>query len=547
MNKWFKSTSIVAVLVIMSSAMSFAQSSSFKAGKNLEIQTAILRTLQSQYVDSVQIDKLLEKGINAMLSSLDPYTIFISEENEEEIDMMTTGSYGGVGSIIKKLPSGDILISEPYLDSPAIKCGLQPGDRILSIDGESTKDLTVAQCSSKMRGKPGTELKMDVVKIRTDDTVHISLIRERVHVCDVVYSGFINDSIGYIQIGGFTMDGSKDVRKAVETLSKDGKMKRLVLDLRGNGGGLMSEAIDIVSLFVPSGTLVVSSRGKDQSDNSDFRTQKEPINTDIPILVMVNSGSASSSEIVSGALQDLDRATIAGTRTFGKGLVQSIRGVGYNTSLKLTTAKYYTPSGRCVQAIDYSHRNQDGSVGTVPDSLKKEFKTANGRSVYDGGGISPDIFVESKYYSRPLVSLIYGDIISDFAIDYYIKHHDIEPAGRFRLSDSEYDEFVTFAANRNFDSRTDSQIEMEDVLKTAQREGLEEDINGVEADIKALLKKVSLTKTEFLKANKNELKSVVENEIAVKYYFQRGGAESAVRDDAQLRTAVSDWCSSVTR
>ena len=501
----------------------------------------ILRTLESQYVDSVKLDELIHKGIDEMLSTLDPYTVFIPEENEEALDIMTTASYGGVGALIQKTPAGYIIIAEPYEGSAAIKAGLNPGDTIVAIEGVSTKDLPVDQCSGKMRGRPGTVLNMTVVKGRGGDTVDVALTRERIHIPDVVYYGFLNDSTGYIQIGGFTQDGSKDVRRALESLKADGRMKRLVLDLRGNGGGLMDEAVNIVSMFVPKGSLVVSARGKHPETYFEYRTETAPVDTLMPLMVMVNSGSASSSEIVAGALQDMDRAAVAGIRTYGKGLVQTIRPVGYNTSLKVTTAKYYTPSGRCVQAIDYSHRNEDGSVGTVPDSLKKEFRTKGGRPVYDGGGITPDIIVEPDTYSRPVLSMIYSNVLSDYAIKYFNAHDSIAPAGEFRLTDEEYEDFVKFASKKEFDVRTEAQIEMEGVLDVAEQEGLCDNLEGLSEEMQELLDRISLTKDEFLQANKSRIKPLLEDEIALKYYLRRGGVESALRQDTQLHKALEQW------
>ena len=520
----------------------YAQSEEFNTGKYLEIQSMILRTLESQYVDSVKLDELIHKGIDEMLSTLDPYTVFIPEENEEALDIMTTASYGGVGALIQKTPAGYIIIAEPYEGSAAIKAGLNPGDTIVAIDGVSTKDLPVDQCSGKMRGRPGTVLNMTVVKGRGGDTVDVALTRERIHIPDVVYYGFLSDdSTGYIQIGGFTKDGSKDVRKALEALKADGRMKRLVLDLRGNGGGLMDEAVNIVSMFVPKGSLVVSARGKHPETHFEYRTETAPVDTLLPLMVMVNSGSASSSEIVAGALQDMDRAAVAGIRTYGKGLVQTIRPVGYNTSLKVTTAKYYTPSGRCVQAIDYSHRNEDGSVGTVPDSLKKEFRTKGGRPVYDGGGITPDIIVEPDTYSRPVLSMIYSNVLSDYAIRYFNAHDSIAPAGEFRLTDEEYEDFVKFASKKEFDVRTEAQIEMEGVLDVAEREGLGENLEGLDEEMEELLDRMSLTKEEFLLANKSRIKPLLEDEIALKFYLRRGGVESVLRQDTQLQKALELW------
>lgn len=537
----FKKTLMSAAVTVAAVFSVYAQSEEFNTGKYLEIQSMILRTLESQYVDSVKLDELIHQGVDAMLSTLDPYTVFIPEENEEALDIMTTASYGGVGALIQKTPAGYIIIAEPYEGSAAIKAGLNPGDTIVAIDGVSTKDLPVDQCSGKMRGRPGTVLNMTVIKGRGGDTVEVALTRERIHIPDVVYYGFVNDSTGYIQIGGFTQDGSKDVRRALESLKADGRMKRLVLDLRGNGGGLMSEAVDIVSMFVPKGSLVVSARGKHPEADFEYRTETAPVDTLVPMLVMVNSGSASSSEIVAGALQDMDRAAVAGIRTYGKGLVQTIRPVGYNTSLKVTTAKYYTPSGRCVQAIDYSHRNEDGSVGTVPDSLKKEFRTKGGRPVYDGGGITPDIIVEPDTYSRPVLSMIYSNVLSDYAIKYFNAHDSIAPAGEFRLTDEEYEDFVKFASKKEFDVRTEAQIEMEGVLDVAEQEGLCDNLEGLSEEMEELLDRISLTKEEFLLAGKSRIKPLLEDEIALKYYLRRGGVESALRQDTQLARALELW------
>ncbi|MBO7249599.1 MAG: S41 family peptidase [Bacteroidales bacterium] len=535
-------TFLTILLVVLPLLQAFGQSKEFKAGTSLEVQSRILRTLDAFYVDSVDVEKLVHSGINAMLRTLDPYTEFIPEKNESDIDMLTTGSYGGVGSVIQKTPQGWILISEPYENTPSAKMGLQPGDTILEVDGVSTQELSVSQASDRMKGVPGSELKLKIKKGRNGVMEDKVLVRERIHVSDVVYYGMVQDSIGYIQIGGFTLYGSKDVKRAFETLKGGGKMKRLIIDLRGNGGGLMSEAIDIVSLFVPKGTMVVSQKGKVPEMNEEFYTTSEPIDTEIPMMVLVNSGSASSSEIVAGALQDLDRAVIAGVRTFGKGLVQNIRPVAYDNSLKLTIAKYYTPSGRCVQAIDYSNRNEDGSVGFVADSLKKEFKTAAGRSVYDGGGITPDVIVETEYYSRPMVALIYSNILNDFAIEYFKTHMEIAPAGEFSLTDEEFDQFVAFASSKEFDHRSESQIEMERVVKSAKRENLY-DLN-VEL-MEKLLDEVTLTKEEFLRHHKNHIKEALEQEICTKYYFQRGGAENIIRHDDQMAGAIKLWNDSI--
>lgn len=529
---------VALCLLTVSSADAAAQSRDFETAKMMEIQTAVLRTVEGMYVDTVSLSGMMETGIKSMLASLDPYTVFIPEEEEDDLSMLTTGSYGGVGSVIKKRPTGEVLVSEPYAGSPAAKFGLQPGDLILEIEGQDVKKLKIDDCSARMRGTPGTTLNMKVRKGRTGDTVNVALIREVVHQSDVPYFGFVNDTTGYIQLSSFTLGGSEDVRKALSALREGGDMKQLVLDLRSNGGGLLSEAISVLSLFLPKGTLVLTQRGKSEGSYIEARTETDPVDTELPIIVMVNSASASSSEIVAGAIQDLDRGIIAGTRTYGKGLVQSIRNTGYGSSLKVTTAKYYTPSGRCVQAIDYSHRNEDGSVGFVPDSLKKEFHTAGGRSVYDGGGITPDLELETRYYSRPMVSFIYSDIINDYAIEYYISHDTVAGPDEFSLTDAEYQNFVSYASGRNFDARTESQIEMEQMLATARREGLTDDVQGLEGEINSLLGKVTLTKEDFLKNYKDELIHILEDEIMTKYLYDAGGAQLMIRYDEDLHTVL---------
>ena len=519
----------------------FAQTQDFKTGKTLEIQYNILRELSTKFVDTLNMEQLLTTGINAMLESLDPYTEYIPEEDDETIEMMTTATYGGIGSIIKKIDTLGVLISQPYKGSPAVKFGLEPGDVILKIDGEDVKPLSANTCSSKMKGQPGTEVVFLVKKGRTGEIKEYKIIRERIHIPDVSYSGIIDKkydkspySTGYIKLEAFTSNGSKDVKDAVISLKEQGA-NRIVLDLRGNGGGLMDQAIGIVSLFVPKGTVAVSQKGRTEAENVVYRTMSEPIDTTIPLIVMVNSSSASSSEIVAGALQDLDRATIIGTRTFGKGLVQAMRPVGYNGTLKMTIAKYYTPSGRCVQAIDYSHRNSDGSVGYVPDSLKKAFKTSGGRTVYDGGGITPDTTIKAPSYSRPALSLVMNDIVNDYAIKYYTSHNTIAAPGEFTLTDAEYEEFVKYAATRKFDSRSAAEAQLEQIIKAAKAEDLYEINKG---EFEALEKKLSVSKEEILRIKKNEIKPILEEEIVNKFHFTAGRVESIIRNDIQLHQAL---------
>lgn len=514
------------------------QSNNFKIGKNLEIQYNILKELTGNYVDTIDMEKLINVGITAMLGSLDPYTEYLPEEDDDEtFELMRTATYGGIGSLIKKVDSLGVVISQPYQGSPAVKYGLEPGDIILKIDGADVKPLSADECSARMKGQPGTDVVFLVKKARSGKEVEIKITRERVHIPDVSYSGLLDKHTGYIKLDAFTEGGAKDVKKALLELKEKGA-GRLVLDLRGNGGGIMEEAVNILSLFLPKGTEVVSAKGRAPEANFEYVTSTEPVDTLMPLMVLVNSGSASSSEIVAGALQDLDRAVIMGTRTYGKGLVQAFRPVGYNGKLKLTTSKYYTPSGRCVQAIDYANRNADGSVGVVPDSLKKEFKTKAGRSVYDGGGIMPDTVIKSEQYSRPAVSLVLNDILGDYATQYYAKNTTIAPAAVFKLTDNEYADFVKYAASREFDSRSGALALVDQMIKVVKGENLYE-MNKAEFD--ALEKKLSISKEQMLKVKRDEFQPLLEEEIVQKYYFTQGRIESILRNDKQLHEALEKW------
>ena len=405
---------LAALAALTVTVTASAQSKSFSLGKWVELHNAILKELNRSYVDS------LEVGVDAMLSALDPYTVYVPEEEQEDFQMMLSNTYGGIGAVIYKPDvNGNVQINEPYAGSPAAKAGLRCGDEIETIDGETTHGLTSQQCSDKMRGKPGTQVVFRVKKLRGGPTWQAGEVVEipRIALPSIEYVDMINDQDGYVLMTKFTDGVGQGIRDAYNTLKKRG-MKRLVLDLRSNGGGLLNEAVNIVSLFVPKGSVVVTSKGRLAGTEQVYKTTTDPIDLEIPIVVLVDSGSASASEIVSGALQDMDRATIIGTRTYGKGLVQSIRPLPYDGQLKVTTAKYYTPSGRCVQAIDYSHRNEDGSVGHIPDSLTHAFKTLHGRTVRDGGGITPDFEVKAHKYSRLTYSIVLNGIVDQYAMKY---------------------------------------------------------------------------------------------------------------------------------
>ncbi|MFA6770418.1 MAG: S41 family peptidase, partial [Bacteroidales bacterium] len=496
-------TVVTTSLLLLLSINLEAQSQSFKIGKSIDVQMNVLNQINMLYVDSVNLDSLIIEATMFMLESLDPYTVLIPEEEKESLELLTTGSYGGIGAVIRK-EGKNILISEVHENTPASKAGLNDGDLIIAIDGESVASLRVDECSAKMKGVAGTDVLFTVKNLRGGDTTDLKITREKVHFPDVLYAGMISDSVGYIRVAGFTIEAAKDVKKALVQLKKEPAMSRLILDLRGNGGGILDEAVEIVSLFVPKNTMVVSSKGKVKQVQVDYFTINEPVDTLIPLVVLVNSGSASSSEIVAGALQDLDRATIIGTRTFGKGLVQSIRDVGYNNKIKITTAKYYTPSGRCVQAIDYSQRNEDGSVGHIPDSLTRPFKTLlKGRTVYDGGGVTPDIKIESPYYSRPTLALVYGEIFHEYSILYFKDHISIASPAKFELTEQEYYHFVNWAVEKEFDHRTATEVEFDKFIAIAKRESLY-DLMSKEAEL--LNKVVKMSKRDVLKTGMEEIK-----------------------------------------
>jgi len=519
------------------SVTAFAQSQNFSLGQSLEIQNSILRNLSRTYVDSLEYDKIMRAGIDAMLGYIDPYTVYFPEEQDENVQLMTTGMYGGVGAIIKKRPGSGVVINEPYPDSPAAKAGLVPGDTIIAIDGIPVFDETSEEASGRMKGQPNTQVRFTVIKGATKDTVEAVVTRETIHRSDVEYSGMVRDSIGYILTSGFTQGVSDELRQLVTDLKAQGA-KRLVLDLRGNGGGLMDEAIKVVSLFVPQGTMVVSSKGRMATQNQEYYTKEAPVDTLIPLMIMVDSGSASASEIVAGAVQDLDRGTIAGAKTYGKGLIQTILPTAYNGTVKITTGKYYTPSGRCVQAIDYSHRNADGSVGAIPDSLTREFRTKNGRIVKDGGGITPDIKVDSKMYSRPTVSLVLNGIIDDYAVKYRTEHASIAPVESFRLSDADFEDFLTYACDQEFDYRSGIQAQIEQLKKVAEQDGM---YDICKDEIDALQAKMQMDKADVLRSKKDEILPLIENEVAVRYYYYPAGPAVSMKYDDQLSECLDNW------
>ena len=534
MNKSYIYTILAAAVFFFGGEAAQAQSKGFKLGQWSEIQNAVLMELNRSYVDSLPVDRIMRAGIDAMLDELDPYTIFVPEEENEDLQMMLSKSYGGIGAIIHKRKEDNVIINEPYAGSPAQKYGLQCGDEILEIDGVPTKGLESKESSDRMKGKPGTTVVFKVKKVHTGDTLDIHVVRERIHFPDIEYAGMLDDTTGYILQASFTENVAKDLRNKVSELKEQG-MKRLVLDLRGNGGGLMSEAIGIVSTFVPKGSLVVTAKGNTPESIYEHRTSTEPLDTELPIIVLIDSGSASSSEIVSGALQDMDRAVIMGKRSYGKGLVQSIRPLPYNAQMKITTSKYYTPSGRCVQAIDYSNRNEDGSVGHIPDSLTKEFRTAAGRIVRDGGGITPDVDIDAPHYSRLVYSLVWGGVLDRYVIDYVCRHESIPAVDEFHFTDEDFEDFIAYAKTQDFDYRSSARTYYDVMKKELEKDGL---VEAMKNELDAMEKALEMDKERFIRLKKDEIIPFIEEELATRYWFQEAGIKVRLRYDEQLKTAL---------
>lgn len=502
--------------------------------KNLDIYYTLFRELNMFYVDETDPEDLVKTSIDAMLSSLDPYTTYIPEAGMDDFKFQTTGEYGGIGSLIRR--SGDYtIIAEPYRGFPAEKAGMRAGDKILKVDGVSVKKMVISSVSEQLKGKPGTEIRLTVERYGEEDLLDFTLVREKISIRNVPYFGMIDDHTGYIMISNFTTGAGKEVEHALKTLKKEHLMKSLVLDLRSNPGGLLIEAVRICNLFVDKGELIVSTRGKVKQWDSDYITQKDPLDTEIPLAVLINRGSASASEIVAGALQDLDRAIVIGQRTFGKGLVQTSRPLKYNAQLKVTTAKYYIPSGRCIQALDYTHRNEDGSVGIVPDSLISEYETRNGRLVYDGGGIQPDFEVVPELLSEITVQLYAQNMFFDYATRFRAENSEIESPAIFFVSDDTYGSFKAFVESRSFEFKTASEKAFESLVKTAKREKY---YDLSEEEFSSLEQKLSHNNLKDLETFQKEIRQILAEEIVHRYHYRKGRIIAQIEDDLQLDKAV---------
>ncbi len=532
-TKKLKSILVIIPLILFSFVMSSYVDSYFEISKNLDIFITLFKELNLYYVDDTEPGDLVEKGIDGMLKSLDPYTTFIPESDIEDYRFMTTGQYGGIGALIRKKDSL-VVVAEPYEGFPADKAGLIAGDIILEVNGKSTEGKSTSDISEVLKGQPETEVKIKVQRFGVEKPMDVTILREEIKIESVPYSGMLNDEVGYVNLSSFTDNCSQDVRKAIEELKEKG-MQKLVLDLRGNPGGLLKEAVGLSNLFVAKGESIVSTKGKVKEWNKDYKATQQPLDKDMPLAVLINSGSASASEIVSGVIQDLDRGVVIGQRSYGKGLVQTTRPLTYNSQLKVTTAKYYIPSGRCIQALDYSNRREDGSVGKVPDSLITQFSTKAGRPVFDGGGIRPDVETETRVLSEVAFNLGMKMLYFDFATEFYHKNKEIAAVHDFRISDETYTEFKAWLENKEFDYTTDSERMMEELKKVAEEEKY---FQRIETEYTALLDQVKHNKVHDLEEFKDEVKDLLRGEIISRYYHQSGRIEAMLEEDVEVKKAL---------
>ncbi len=526
---------VVGILVFAIGFYSFKQDDkNFQIAKNLDVYYTLFRELNLFYVDDVDPNKLVKTSIEKMLESLDPYTNYIPEDDIEDFKFMTTGEYAGIGALISK-QNGKIVVSEPYEGFPAQKSGLKAGDVLLEVAGKSTEKLSTEDVSALLKGPASKPVVVKIQRYGQKKSMDIEIIREKIQIDPVPYYGMLNKETGYIRLSNFTVDCTERVKIALIDLKERQGAKSLVLDLRSNPGGLLIEAVRLANLFVPKGQEIVSTRGKVKQWDKIYKAEENPIDTVMPIAVLVNRGSASASEIVAGAIQDLDRGIIIGTRTFGKGLVQTTRDLSYNAKLKITTAKYYIPSGRCIQALDYTHRNEDGSVGVVPDSLISKFTTKKGRIVFDGGGVFPDLSVASETLSNLTMNLATQSKIFDFATYFNSKTEKISSPEEFTISPEVYADFVQFVKNQDFKYESKTEEKLDQLLDVAKKEKYY-DISKDEFE--TLKVKLGHNLEQDLEHFKVEISELLADEIVSRYFYQKGAIKAALRDDSDIKKAL---------
>jgi carboxyl-terminal processing protease len=529
---------IVGIIFLSGTAFLQAQTPNqqgFEIMKNLDIYSNLLRELNQDYVDEINPGSLTETGIDAMLESLDPYTNFIPESEVEDYKFITTGQYGGIGALIHQ--QGDyVIISEPYEGSPAQKSGLRAGDKILEINGQNAKNKSYEEVSSFLKGQAGTSINLLIQREGLAEPFQKTITREIIKIDNIPYYGLVDKNIGYIKLTGFTQNAGKEVKQAFLKLKENNDLKGIILDIRGNGGGLLNEAVEISNIFVERNQEIVSTRGKQADKNRVHMTLSPPVDMTIPVVVMVDNQSASASEILAGAMQDLDRGVVIGQKTFGKGLVQNVVPLSYNAQLKITVAKYYIPSGRCIQAIDYSHKTKEGTFATVPDSLIRSFKTKHGRTVHDAGGISPDIKTSARRFSTIAMTLYNRFLIFDYATLFALQNSSIPPADEFEISDSIYKSFITYLSGKKYDYTTRSEQALERLKKESEKENYFSAIKGEYDHLKSRMeddKKADLNKYQ------SQISDLLKMEILSRYYYQRGKVQASLKHDPDIALSVS--------
>ncbi len=533
--KKFKVPGLIIATLVIVGFFSFNNPNEryFEITRNLDIFSTLFKEVNAYYVDEINPNKLIKTGIDAMLASLDPYTNYIPEDDIEDYRTMTTGQYGGIGAIIGHR-NGKNVIMMPYEGFPAHKAGLRIGDELLKVDDVDVVDKNTSEISQLLKGQANTKLKVTIKRYGADEPIDLDITREKIKINNVPYSGMVNEDIGYIKLSDFTTGAGKEVKKSLEKLKKQGATK-IILDLRNNPGGLLNEAVNVSNVFINQGSEVVSTKGKVTDWNKTYKALNQPTDIEIPVVVLTSRRSASAAEIVSGVIQDYDRGVLVGERTFGKGLVQATRPLTYNSQLKITTAKYYIPSGRCIQAINYSQRNKDGSVGVIPDSLKSAFTTQNGRKVFDGGGVDPDYEVGPLPLAPITVSLITHGFIFEYALKYHYEHETIASAKDFNLSDEEFNAFVEWLQGKEYDYTTKVEKTIETLTKYAKTEKY---YDKIKAEIKDLESRVMHNKEQDLIEFASEVKNVLEERITEHYYLVKGNFESSFDNDIQIQSAV---------
>ncbi len=506
----------------------------FEIAKNIDIFTTLYRELHKNYVDDIQSGELMQTAIVSMLKSLDPYTNYIPESDIEDYKFMTTGQYGGIGALIHK--NGDyVYISELYEDYPAQKEGLKAGDKILEVDGTSAEGKASNEVSTFLKGQPGSSLTIKVQREGEDEPLSMELIRENIKIENIPYAGILEDNIAYIKLNGFTQNAWKEFKESFNNLRKDNQLKGLIIDIRGNGGGLLMEAVNIANFFVEKDQLIVSTKGRLFDKNNIYKTRFAPIDTEIPIVIMVDGTSASASEILAGAMQDLDRGVVIGQRTFGKGLVQNVIPLSYNSKVKITVAKYYIPSGRCIQAIDYFNKDNNGNSNHIPDSLINEFETEGGRKVFDGGGIEPDIKIEPEKFGNITASLFTKFLIFDYATKFALENDSITEPEKFEVTDGIYEDFKVYISDKDYDYVTKSEKSLKNFKKYAENEKY---FDAIEEEYKSLKSKMMHDKEKDLDTFSDEIKQVLKVELISRYYYQKGKILATLNDDPELEKAV---------